>query len=191
MTPFADDIRAGKINEVIEVLEDVEDKLLNNVFEITVDFNTVEYISIGPTEQDSPYEIPRKQYEKVGLLLTPFHLAIISRRVEMVQLFLEKIVETKDEKPELLLQVLECKVGINYNDHQINMFDKDSRSLDGMNSIHLAARFDHYSMNEITRAMKLHMTPETILNLIQQPTNHLLISPLHLAVQRSLTFSTR
>ena len=83
------------------------------------------------------------------------------------------------------------EIEIDYNTQLINMFDKDDRSLDGMNAIHLAARFDHLCLNEIIETMKLHMSEETILQLIHKPTNHLLITPLHLAVQRSLSFSTR
>ena len=189
---FADHIKDGKKEKVIEALGDVESRLLNSSFKLSLDFHTVEHLSIGPRLLDSsPYEIPRRQYESVELLLTPFHCAIISRRVEIVQLFLEKILEIRHEKPELLRQVLEYRVKVDYNNHPMNLFDKDDRSLDGMNAIHLAARFDHFSMIEIIRAIKLHMSAENIFELVHQRTNHLLITPLHIAVNRSLTYSSR
>ena len=175
----------------MEAMTDVESILMNTFFEISMDFHTVKYIPFDPLQIDPSYTIPSKQYEKVELLLTPFQLAIICRREEIVRLFLNKILELKKEKPSLLKQVLEQNVKIDYNNLQINMFDKDHRSLDGMNSLHLAARLDHLCLNEIIGTMKLHMSHDTISELIHMPTNHLLITPLHLAVQRSLSFSTR
>ena len=180
----------------MEAMTDVENILMNTSFAIRMGFHTVEYIPIGPLQIDSKQSdsckaIPSKEYEEVELLLTPFQLAIISAREKIVRLFLNKILELIDEKPGLLAQLIEHKIKIDYNNQLINMFDKDDRSLDGMNSIHLAARFDHSCLNEIIETMKLHMSEETVLQLIHKPTNHLLITPLHLAVQRSLSFSTR
>ena len=190
---FPNSIRAGKTEEVMEAMNDndVEDILMNTFFSIRMHFHTVKYISIGPFLKDPPYTIPSKQYEKVELLLTPFQLAIFSAREKIVRLFLNKILELKNKKPILLAQVLEQKVKVDYNNQLINMFDKNHRSLDGMNSIHLAARFDHSCLNEIIETMKLLLSDDTISQLIHKPTNHLLITPLHLAVQRSLSFSTR
>lgn len=188
---FANNIRAGKVEKVMEAMTDVENMLINTFFVIRMDFHTVKYIPFGPSLLDSPYTIPSKEYEKVEILLTPFQLAIISTREEIVRLFLSKILESKNENLGLLTQILEHKIKIDYNNQVINMFDKDERSLDGMNSIHLAARFDHLCLNEIMRTMKLEMSDQSILELIHKPTNHLLITPLHLAVQRSHSFSTR
>ena len=202
MDSFANNIKAGKVKEVLEAMTDVENILMNTSIAIRMGFHTKKYIPIGPLQIDFPnaipskeyeevYAIPSKEYEEVELLLTPFQLAIISTREEIVRLFLNKVLELIDEKPGLLAQLIEHKIKIDYNNQLINMFDKDDRSLDGMNSIHLAARFDHLCLNEIIETMNLHMSEETVLQLIHKPTNHLLITPLHLAVQRSLSFSTR
>ena len=194
MDSFANNITAGKVEEVMDAMTNVENILMSTSFAKRMRFHTVPYIPIGPCKKDftiSDYTIPSREYEEVELLLTPFQLAIISTREKIVRLFLNKILELKNKKPGLLAQLLEQKIEIDYNNQLINMFDKDDRSLDGMNSIHLAARFDHLCLNEIIETMKLHMSEETILQLIHKPTNHLLITPLHLAVQRSLSFSTR
>ena len=117
MDSFEKNIRAGKVEKAMtdldkmEAMTDVESILMNTFFEISMDFHTVKYIPFGPLQTDSTitrfcnnylikcnnYTIPSKQYEKVELSLTPFQLAIISTRKEIVRLFLNKIMELKKE----------------------------------------------------------------------------------------------
>jgi hypothetical protein len=165
---------------------------LNTTLEVSLDLHTVKYVAIGPTLPNSDvYEVPKRQYETVELSFTHFHLAIISRRSECIKLFLEKILEMKQAKPEILFQILEKKVEINYGNLPQNLFDKDDRSLNGMNAIHLSARFDHMSLIEIMKVVSAQLSDELTLRLVNQHTSHLALTPLHLAVQRSLTISTR
>ena len=183
---LADEIRAGCLKDVENMLSDIETQLLDCKLQMSLELHTVKYVTIGPMLQNSDmYEVPKKQYETVELNFTPFHLAIMSRRAECVRLFLEKIVDLKEEKPELLYQVLEKEVEIDYGCLPQNLFDKDDRSLDGMNAIHLAARFDSLSMVEISEILKDHMSDKLTSKLVNQQTNHLALTPLHLAVQRS------
>ena len=173
-------------------MDDVETKLLNTTLEVSLDLHTVKYVTIGPTWPDSDiYEVPKKLYETVKLSFTNFHLAIISKRSECIKLFLQKILQTKQEKPEILFQILDKKVKINYGNLPQNLFDKDDRSLNGLNAIHLSARIDHMSLIEIMKVMNAHLSDELTLRLVNQHTSHLALTPLHLAVQRSLSISTR
>ena len=192
LTSFADDIRDGNVEKVNNSLDDVETKLLNTTLEVSLDLHTVKYVTIGPIlPHCDVYEVPKRQYETVELTFTHFHLAIISRRPECVKLFLQKILETKTDRPQILFQILEKKVEINYGSLPRNLFDKDDRSLNGMNAIHLSARFDHMSLIEIMKVVNIHISEELALRLVNQHTTHLALTPLHLAVQRSLTISTR
>ena len=107
----------------------------------------------------------RPAYGIVSMTVTLFHLAIISKQPGCVKIFMKQFVKELNESikmcdhnecsgTSMMEKVLRAKVEIDFHDEDMNSFDKDDRSLDGMTALHLAAKNDPDSLFVILRCLK-------------------------------------
>lgn len=182
---IGDNVRAGKIDRVISILSGRQADILNCTFSMPITLDRLEnYMSSDGGMAETLGDA------NVELIITLFHLAIISKQTECVKVFIKKL--ANDGEPvNMLQQVLTAKVKINFGMYDKNSVHKDDRSLDGMTAMHLAARHDPISVVEITRSLKELKMESLALDLFEERDNHLKQTPLHIAAQRSNTAAAR
>ena len=176
---FIDFVRGGVCDEVKLQLEDKGLEILNTTF-----FHDLELDSIVELEEadesENDVEIPM-------IALSPLQVAIVSRQAEIIKVLLGFVtkIEEAEECIQALEQLLGRKVTIIFT-AESSTYDKDDRSLDGMNAFHLAAKYYPDALEIIFDILRQdNATYTKILDLLQATDNHLQQTPLHVALRNS------
>ena len=158
-------------------------KLLNR--DILLDLNLDEEVELDKALVDDNSAI--MDSISSTLCLRPFQLAVVLGHKEVIEVILRHIIASFDAEGCILL--LEEHLG-----HQARIifpdpenpysYDKDDRSIDGMNAFHLAAKFYPDGMDLIFQILnETNSTYTKILNLLDVKDRQLLRTPLHVALR--------
>ena len=200
MVDLGNAIRSGDaayVYEIIETNNGIESSALSRrglQFEITLRKQTkAELLTSNGTEENSKtslfyaqdsiqiykekFNMPDKMY------VTPFHLAIIAQQAEVVYVMLEATLQFANSPAEAFKKLLEMKTKINFARGSPETYFKDDRTLDEINSFHLAARIHPQSLLIIVRFLRDKDMLEPVLPLLQVCDPHMGKTPFHMAAK--------
>ena len=118
-------------------------------------------------------------------------LAIVARQAEVVQLILKHLQircfnntnpENKNPKKSLL-QLLSKTTKVKFTNGTKDDYDRNDCTLDGINSVHLAARFHAKSLLVIMRFLKDLNLLSYIKDILESKDEHMGQTPLHLSMR--------
>ena len=132
--------------------------------------------------------------DKVNMTVTTFQLAIIAKQSGIVKVFLQNVLEIPDEgeQLDLLKQLLGTKTFLMFPKNA-KCYDKDDRSLDGMNAFHLGAKYSPGALKQIFDHLNENMLIEEndIKTLLEATDDQLHQTPLHIAATHSSPMAVR
>ena len=117
-----------------------------------------------------------------------FKTAILARQAEVVSLMLETIVDSENPKElirliEQMRELLRKQTKVNFNKGDPKEYFKDDRIMDGINAIHLAARYHTQSLLLIVQVLHDTEIFESLKDLFEAVDNHMEMTPLHLGIK--------
>ena len=181
---FANGVRGGNEKRVKALLRanwpNIEPLLLAKLsFVLTLDRDT----SLDDAATDvGDAGVP--DVDKVTMTVTAFQLGIIAKRPGVIRAFLQKILDIpdEDERFQLLKKVLETKTFLDFPKDP-KLYDKDDRSLDGMNAFHLGAKYSPGALNQIFYHLNDNnfMEEDEIKSLLEATDDQIRQTPLHIA----------
>ena len=127
--------------------------------------------------------------------MSPFHLAIVARQAEVVQLILKHLQircfllpANNNDNPEKnlkkkLLKLLSETTKVKFTNGTKDDYDRNDCTLDGINSVHLAARFHAKSLLVIMRFLKDFDLLSCIKDILESKDEHMGQTPLHLSTR--------
>ena len=125
--------------------------------------------------------------------MSPFHLAIVARQAEVVQLILKHLQircfsANNNNNPEKnlkkkLLKLLSETTKVKFTNGTKDDYDRNDCTLDGINSVHLAARFHAKSLLVIMRFLKDFDLLSCIKDILESKDEHMGQTPLHLSTR--------
>ena len=166
--------------------------LLCQEFQLEVDLDEIVELEISNYKyEDDDGEIydgaDRIMFAKPKLVLRPLQLAVVVQKEEVVTVILKHIIASNnaEEIMELLKDQLGHKATIVFPDGiDVRIFDKDDRSLDGMNAFHLAAKYYPEGLQVIFETLSNENGfYSNILPLLLEKDGHLQQTPLHVALR--------
>ena len=122
------------------------------------------------------------------------HLAVMSNQRKVLRVMLQHVanIEEEEECSNALVQVLGTKTSVVFTGGEAITYDKDDRSLDGMNAFHLASKYDPKAIEVIFDILSTsHVTYSEVLELLEEKDKHLEQTPLHVAVKHSTSNAAR
>lgn len=182
---FANSVRGGnerRVNAILDTTkESIEKHLLAKVsFDLTLDRDT----SLEQNHSDEADGSGVPDIDKVSMTVTAFQLGIIAKRAGIIKLFMKKVLEVTegDERVSFLKNVLGGKAHLAFPKDPKG-YDKDDRSLDGMNSFHLGAKYSPGALTQIFYYLNENMLMEEndIKDLLEATDDQLCQTPLHIA----------
>ena len=108
--------------------------------------------------------------------MSPFHLAIISQNAEVVIVMLENAKKT-------LRKTLGMKTKVIFATGDSTDYNKDDKTMDGINSFHLAGRFHAHSLALILSFLRDTNQLDSFNDLFEATDPHMGKTPLHMAVK--------
>ena len=118
------------------------------------------------------------------MTVTAFQLGIIAKRPGIIRAFMQKIFELTDQEGRLnlLIKVLGTKTFLDFPKDP-KLYDKDDRSLDGMNAFHLGAKYSPAALSQIFDHLNDNsfMEEDDIKDLLEATDNQICQTPLHIA----------
>jgi hypothetical protein len=182
---FANSVRSGNERRVNALLktnkESIENHLLAKLsFDLTLDRDTS--LDQSPSDE-ADGGVP--DVDKVSMTVTVFQLGIIAKRAGMISLFMEKVLDITegDERVSFFTKLLGAQAHLEFPKNNPKFYDKDDRSLDGMNAFHLGAKYSPGALTQIFDYLNENMLMEEydIKELLEATDAHIYQTPLHIA----------
>ena len=185
---FILDVRANQYEEIKEhLLEENGLNMLNQDF--LLDLNLDEEVELDKAFVDNDNSF--MDSISSTLCLRPFQLAIVLGHEKVIEVILLHIIRYNDAEGciTLLTKHLGHQARIIFPDpDNPYTFDKDDRSIDGMNAFHLAAKFYPDGIEIIFRILNdNYATYSEILSLLLEKDRHMQRTPLHVALRNHET----
>ena len=158
-----------------------------------------EYVHLDKIVEFEDVNDEEEELEVPEIFLRPLQVAVISRQKEVIETIIEYLSQL-DTAEEILVALEDClgqQTRIMFKDQDEYRkpgatYDKDDRSLDGMNCFHLAAKYYPEGLSIIFEALEKHnIKYSSILSLLLRQDNHLKQTPLHVAMKNSSTGGAR
>ena len=121
------------------------------------------------------------------LWVTPFHLAILARQAEIIQTMLEFILLIGDyeddlDQEKMILKLFSQTTKVEFLNGEPETYFKDDQIMDGINSIHLAARYHAQSLLLMVQLVyDVIGLGSSVMAIFEAVEPHLGKTPLHLA----------
>ena len=135
-----------------------------------------------------------RPHDGATMVVMPFHLAIIANQASIVKIILESIwnMPMRQKRVETLERVLTDEVAVEFT-NVLAIYEKNDRSLDGMNCFHLSAKYCTPALNEIFKFLEEHhlMDHPDLMIALEGKDNHLHQTPLHVAAKNSTATAAR
>ena len=171
-------MRAGRYKEVQVELDDKGWEILSteHTFGLSLD-RLVELThedDIDPETQDEAGAI-LLDIDNAEMTVTAFHLAVMSNQRKVVRVMLQHVANIGEEEEcsNALVQVLGTKTSVVFTGGEAITYDKDDRSLDGMNAFHLASKYDPKAIEVIFDILSTsHVTYSEVLELLEEKDKH-------------------
>ena len=192
-------VREGDDVEVKKLLDDQGLKILNIWYKTKLKLDKLLEHNEENKDEDSDKQEVTTKSENSEILVTPLHLAIISKRINVIQVIFDYIVNTVGgEEKERMMKVsnalqeeLQKPVELIFFDPE-KTYDKEDRSVDGMNAIHLACKYYPNAIPIMLHILKEQGVGTYTQNTVLQKTDkHLMQTALHVAARSSTSVATR
>ena len=191
---FFDSIRAGECEDVKKYLDE------NGLEALTAPSHILtEYVHLDKIVEFEDVNDEEEELEVPEIFLRPLQVAVISRQKEVIETIIEYLSQL-DTAEEILPALEDClgqQTRVMFKDQDEDRkpgasYDKDDRSLDGMNCFHLAAKYYPEGLSIIFDVLeKQNIKYSSILSLLLRQDNHLKQTPLHVAMKNSSTGGAR
>ena len=186
---FSNCIRAGKYDEIKSLLEMEREKLLNTVYTFHVTF-VKKY-------NDTDIEDDEEEHEAT-LEISPLHLAIISKQEHSLKAILEESIISSTPSSSIqnspsinVNKIFGAKVQVTFPSSNFTLYQDGDRMLDGMNILHLAAKYYPEGLESILSFARNHDGLKVIKHLLLEKDNQINNSPLHIAAASSSIVALR
>ena len=184
---LVDLIRAGLIGKLKLILGDRENHenaadILQTQFQLKIEFGK----KFSPGANES-----QEGTETVKMILFPIHIAIISKRSEVVD-EIGRFINRLPESSAILKNIMEQKVRLpEFKDDQKTYYKID-RNLDGMNAFHVASIYCNDSLQALFDiGNRKNFTNFDFSPFLKETTAYLRRTPLYCAVQKRTSKATR
>ena len=171
--------------------------MLQTVYAFPVHFRRKKHLNIElgkENRRNSPY-IKDDSYNQLTLEVSPIHLAIISKQESSLQALLEwgtsqEIssvgVEMENNQPKTTSDLLDTKVKVNFQPDDQKSYDNLDLMLDGMNILHLAAKYYPSGLEQIIQLSQKHKALfEQVNKMLVETDREIKNTPLHVAAYSS------
>ena len=184
MIDLGNAIRSGYTDYVFELIEQNTSIGCSALSRLGFQFETT--LRRLPKEEDTTNAkktdvASQKPREKMHV--TPFQLAIIAQKADIVYIMLQSMVQFTNFPLESIKRLLQKKTKMDFTKGDPDTYVLDDRTLDQINSFHLAARFHAQSLLVIVRFLRDHDMLEHILHLLEECDPHMGKTPLHMAAK--------
>ena len=177
---FSNYIRAGKYDEIKSLLEKEREKLLNTVYTFHVTF-VKKYHDIDIEDDEDEGE--------ATLEISPLHLAVISKQERSLKAILEESITSStpgsgaQNSPSINVnQIFGAKVNVKYPSSNVTLYQDGDRMLDGMNILHLAAKYYPKGLEILSHFSRTYPGLFKLLKeLLLERDNQIQNTPLHVA----------
>ena len=194
-------IRAGKSDLIKQLIKIKGCKLLRTIYTFPVHFRRKKHLHTEikkENQRSSPY-IEEDNYNQVTLEVSPIHLAIISKQESSLQALLElstsqDISSVGVEKTQLekTNDLLHAKVKVNFQPDDQKSYDNMDLMLDGMNILHLAAKYYPSGLEKIIQLSQKHKGLfEQVNKMLVETDLEIKNTPLHVAAYSSSIVALR
>lgn len=173
-------IRFGDASKVQSYLEDNDKEVLNIPFMHDIK------LDILPDLEGTDNEDQMCDNEMPMITLRPLQVAIVAGQKGVIEVILKFIaqIEDADDCQAALENILGHQASVIFTS-DLCTYDKDDRSLDGMNCFHLAARYYPEGIKIIFDILKSeNVLYSNVLDLLLKQDKHLQQTPLHVAIRR-------
>ena len=180
---FIEEIRVGDLDKSLEYLnEEGGMELLRKEFHQPMTLDEIVELELALNDTEDSFE------DSGGstLILQPLQLAIVAQQGDIIKAILRHIIAQNDADAiiSLLTEYLGHRARIDFPTEDTERYDKDDRSLDGMNAFHLAAKYFPLGLEVIFKTLNdEHATYSQILELLLERDDHLKQTPLHVALK--------
>ena len=165
-------------------------EMLNKDYHLNLDLDEIVELEEAQVDNEDSFQSSNNS----RLCLRPLQLAIVTAQEEVIEAILRHIITSNDSDG--IMELLEIHLG-----HQASItfpessdpwtFDKDDRSLDGMNAFHLAAKYYPAGLKLIFDVLNdNNATYSNLLELLLKKDRHLQQTPLHVALKHRGSDST-
>ena len=184
---LVDLIRAGLTDTLKLILNDLENhenavEILQTQFQLKIEFG--KKFSPGASES-------QEGTETVKMILFPIHIAVISKRSEVVN-EIGRFINRLPESSAILQNIMEQKVRLPEFKDDPKTYYKIDRNLDGMNSFHLASIYSNDSLQALFDiSNRKNLTNFDFSPFLKENTTYLRRTPLYCAVQKRTSKATR
>ena len=171
--------------------------MLQTVYAFPVHFRRKKHLNIelGKENRRNSPNIEDDSYNQVTLEVSPIHLAIISKQESSLQAFLElgssqeissMGVEMENNQPKTTSDLLDTKVKVNFQPDDQKSYDNLDLMLDGMNILHLAAKYYPSGLEQIIQLSQKHKALfEQVNKMLVETDREIKNTPLHVAAYSS------
>ena len=185
------------------MLDDQGLKLLNIRYKTNLKLDQYE---VGENKDiDDEADDEKSRSGNTAMAVTLLHLAIIAKQTNVIRVIFDCIVskscqyieetEESDRKQKVnsaLQEELEKPVVLGFvYPTETYVYDKEDRSIDGMNAIHLACKYHPKAIPVIFGILKNQDVSDLCEYILAKTDNHLKQTPLHVAARSSTAVATR
>ena len=197
---FRDAIRSGDEEEVATILDNNWPQILNCVYTMKLKFErTVRVDDEEANEDDNVPAVANGDdpdgglFDHVKFFFKPFHLALLSKYDNIVELMLDKALTENPEKCDEYIDILlGSRTKIEFPKYrELKCYEKVDRMLDGMSSLHVAARYNPVSLQTMVDKLTEHGLLDSLQRHLEQRDRQLEQTPLHVAARSSATVASK
>ena len=191
-------IRAGKSDSINHLIKMKGSQLLQTVYSFQVHFKRKKHlhIEIGNENRRNSPCIEDDSYNQVTLEVSPLHLAIISKQESSLDAILE-LSTTQDMcslgvENEKVNELISTRVKVNFRSDDKKSYENSDLMLDGMNILHLAAKYYANGLEKIIQLSQTHKgLCDQINKMLLETDSQIKNTPLHVAAHSSSIVALR
>ena len=127
----------------------------------------------------------------VTMKMFPIHLAILAKQNQIVKILLNHASKTSKFSGDNTKKMLTHRTEICFPQGHPQIFHEDDRMLDGMNPLHVAAKYHSKSLYTIIQFLIQEDLIDDLICLLEETDKHLGNTPLHVAAKCSDSVSLR
>jgi len=197
---FSNYIRAGKSDAIKELFKSYNEKsttLLETVYTFEVNFKN-KSASAQKTSNSGKKSWASFSYEDYTATfeVSPLHLAIISKQKSSLEVILQEGTTALSQFPQNIEkqkcdQFFGAKIKVTFPSGDETLYEDEERMLDGMNILHLAAKYYPEGLETILSFARNYDGLKVIKHLLFEKDNQIHNTPLHVAAASSTIVALR
>ena len=190
---FATGIRVGDDNFVKSFLDGDITHILESRLMLDIKLKLINGKALNETKKYSSSTLgDRSSHEgMVTMKLFPIHLAILAKQNKIVKILLNHAWRRNNISGDNAKKMLTLRTEISFPQNNPQIFHEDDRMLDGMNPLHVAAKYHSKSLYTIIQFLIQEDLIDDLICLFEETDKHLGNTPLHVAAKCSDSVSLR